>query len=201
MRWINETTHPQRVIILLHGYLGNEYAMDIFGKKLGKGSAMVSPRAYYSVGPENYSWADPDTDERYALAAYRAPAERLHRDLLSELEARGMQHLPRVIIGFSQGAAMAYTMAALYPESYNHIIALSGFMPSGLDAAIRENSLPQLRAYISHGLQDDIVPLSAARQARDTLLAAGSDVNYCEGKGRHKISVECLKDIAASLGV
>ncbi len=198
MRILSKNETSARAIILLHGYLGNDRSMDIFARPLGKNSTLLSPQGYYPVGEDQFTWADPNVENKYSWKAYREPAIRLHQEIQAQLTL-----LPEVkeivLIGFSQGGALAYTLLAMYPESYPSIIALSGFMPIGLEAKIDADKLTAARVYISHGIHDDIVPVMEARKARDLLISLGVDVNYCEGDGKHKISLTCLKDIAAYL--
>jgi len=97
------------------------------------------------------------------------------------------------VMGFSQGAALGYTLALLHPDHVRRLAALSGFIPEGGETLI----IPQQQAgkpiFISHGRQDDLIPVEQARRAVASLKKAGAQVTYCESDSAHKMNKECLK--------
>jgi phospholipase/carboxylesterase len=79
------------------------------------------------------------------------------------------------------------------------IASLSGFL----------HSKPQVSAFplppmlMAHGKQDSVVPIQAARQARDELVALGAKVQYQEFDMGHEIPmpvVSTLQDFLTGLG-
>jgi predicted esterase len=56
-------------------------------------------------------------------------------------------------------------------------------------------SVPRHGYLIIHGVDDDIVPIALAREARSELEARGALVEYHEYPGGHKISAQGLTDI------
>ncbi len=108
------------------------------------------------------------------------------------LEVREMD-----VMGFSQGAALAYVLAGLFPERVGALAALSGFIPSGAEAVLAAGALDGKVAFVAHGRQDDMVPIERARRAAAQLRAAGAQVTFCETDGGHKVSRECLRSMEA----
>ncbi len=54
--------------------------------------------------------------------------------------------------------------------------------------------------FISHGRQDELIPVEQARRAATLLREAGAQVTYCESDAGHKVSKECLKEMEIFLG-
>jgi phospholipase/carboxylesterase len=105
------------------------------------------------------------------------------------------------LVGFSQGAEMAYLTGLSHPEIIDGIVVFGGrLMPEWLaDGAITQaaHTAPAhghhdgLRVFIAHG--DEDVP-ERAYSARDTLMAAGFDVEYHEFHGGHFIHLDTLHE-------
>lgn len=93
-----------------------------------------------------------------------------------------------IISGFSQGAMMALDAGLRATRDVAGIIAMSG--------GLYEEALPDLRprssvpVLISHGSQDDVVPVNYARRARVVLEEAGFDVEYHEYPMGHQVVME-----------
>ena len=103
-------------------------------------------------------------------------------DWLKSLESTTGVPLSRTILcGFSQGAAMTLDVGLTLPLA--GLICLSGYLHPNPQPA-GKISTPIL---IVHGRQDYMVPLRAAQQARDTLIALKLPVQYQEYDMGHEI--------------
>ena len=100
-----------------------------------------------------------------------------------------------IVSGFSQGALMALDAGLRTARDVAAIVAMSG--------GLYEEELPDLRArssvpvLISHGSQDDVVPVNYARRARVMLEAAGFDVEYHEYPMGHQVAMEEVEAVKA----
>jgi predicted esterase len=72
-------------------------------------------------------------------------------------------------------------------------------MPENGDVFLTPGSLSGKRIFISHGRQDDLIPLQQARRAYSVLKAAGAEIVYCESNTGHKVSKQCLKEMEVFL--
>jgi phospholipase/carboxylesterase len=108
-------------------------------------------------------------------------------DWLHSLEPdRGIPLSRTILGGFSQGAAMSLEVGLTLPIA--GLIALSGYLhplPPKLP-----NRLPPI--LMVHGTQDVVVPVGAARSARDELQAIGAVVDYHELAMGHEICQEVV---------
>jgi phospholipase/carboxylesterase len=100
------------------------------------------------------------------------------------------------LVGFSQGAALSYTLAILHPERIRAIAALSGFMPGNVEDLLMKQPLAGKPVYISHGRQDNMIPVEQARECVALLEDSGARITYCESDGGHKVSADCFIGLA-----
>ena len=188
-------------LMLLHGLGGDEHAMSLFTRSIPAAFTVISPRAPIAIEPgmfpgytdRGYSWVrSARSPDRVSFA----PAIELLRGFIQSFE-----RAPVFLMGFSQGAALSYALSLAAPDLIAGVIALAGFLPDearpstspqhGFAQAVH----PRHGYLIIHSLDDQIVPLHRAHQARDFLTALGAPVEYHAYPGGHKIAAQGLKDI------
>jgi phospholipase/carboxylesterase len=103
------------------------------------------------------------------------------------------------LVGFSQGAALAYTLTVLYPDSVHRLAALSGFLPAGAETLLLARPVVGKPVFVAHGRQDNLVPVEQARRSVALLKEAGAQITYCETEVGHKVSAECLRGFVIDL--
>jgi phospholipase/carboxylesterase len=185
----------KRLLLLIHGWTGDENSMWVFSKDLPPVYWMVAPRAPYLAEPGGYSWRPPqsETHSRPSLETLKPAVD----ELISFVDAYSSS--VRVdakrfdVMGFSQGAAMANVLALLYPHRIRKAGILAGFVPSGLEGVIEARPLAGKPFFVAHGTQDELVPLDRARASIELLEQAGAQVTYCEDEVGHKVSANCLR--------
>lgn len=122
------------------------------------------------------------------------------RHLIARENQRGVPSERIVLAGFSQGAAMAYSVGLTHPEQLAGIVALSGYIPA--PGMLEEALLVPNRAtpiFSGHGRQDDVVPFELGRQAREMLLARGYRVEAHDYPIPHTVSEPEIADIGRFL--
>ncbi len=189
------------VLLLLHGWTGDERVMWIFTRSLARHFWMFAPRAPISVASGGYAWL-PHKDSEWPTLPKFKPAT---ISLLEAVQQWGKRvgtpetalNKPYNLMGFSQGAAMSYSLAAYHPERIGRVAALAGFLPQGEPERLKAFDGKQV--YIAHGTRDDIVPVQKAEEAVQSLQAAGADVTFCESPVGHKLSASCLRGLDSFL--
>lgn len=185
---------PFPTILLLHGWTGDEDSMWVFTQRLPAKNFLLAPRAPYPAPSGGYSWSSPKIKAWPRVDDFR-PAIQALDDLLNE------RFLPQVdfsrlsLVGFSQGAALAFAFALLHPERIMALAGLSGFMPDGAGDLTVGQPLLDLPVFMAHGTQDDLVQISQARQAQRILQQAGAYVSFCEDEVGHKLSASCYRNL------
>lgn len=104
------------------------------------------------------------------------------------------------LMGFSQGAAMTYTVALLYPERVRRLAVLSGFIPEGGEDLVTPQRFSGKAVFITHGRKDEMIPVQRAREAVARLKGCGAQGVYCESDVGHKVSKECIKKLELFFG-
>lgn len=195
------TARPSRLLLLLHGYTGDENSMWVFARDLPKHYWMIAPRAPHPSGAEGYSWRPlPSFDlGKPSLEQLLPAAEALIRlvdayQTLVKVEAKTFD-----VMGFSQGAAMSNVLAFLYPERIRKIGILAGFVPSGLEKYADRRPLEGKTVFVTHGAKDEMVPINRARSSMKILEQAGAQIVYCEADVGHKVSLNCLRVLRSYL--
>jgi phospholipase/carboxylesterase len=141
-------------------------------------------RMWYDL-PATYSFqSSPDFRDQPQLQESRRQLLEWLRSLES---TTGIPLEKTVLAGFSQGGAMTLDVGLQLP--LKALIVLSGYLHAPI-ASTPSSPPPVLMV---HGRQDAVVPLAAAVQARDRLLAAGVNVTYQELDMGHEIQLEVLK--------
>lgn len=200
---IRKTDHPSpRLLLMLHGFTGDENSMWVFARDLPAHFWIVAPRAPHVTEPGGYSWRPHhDVDfGRPSLEQLRPAAEALIKLVDAyQLSAKIDMHVFDVM-GFSQGAAMSNLLAFLFPQRIRKTGILAGFVPSGLDELVARHPLAGKPFFVAHGTKDETVPVDRARASIEILEQAGAQVTYCEDEVGHKVSLTCLRALKDFLG-
>ena len=184
--------HP--VILLLHGWTGDENSMWIFANRLPQNAWLVAPRGLFPTALGGYGW-QPSLDRTWPELNDFQPAMEAIWNLLIPQHFPSMEMRQIHIVGFSQGAALGYSLGLAYPQQVGVIAGLSGFAPGGVESLVSSRSLVGKACFMAHGTQDQLVPVARARQARQVFLDAGAQVTYCEDDVGHKLSASCFRGL------
>ena len=175
--------------LLLHGYSGNgssilPLASEIFGAEW----TIEAPDAPYALTSES---------SRGWWRRVGEPAEMLDDEQLLEAEfsiqmlaeqVNGAQHT--VVGGFSQGAATALAVVSRVAEHRPiDLLFMSGRSPWRREDL--EESLigvSPARAFVSHGRDDQRIPLTEAEMVIDVLLARGWSVSTSMSDHGHRVT-------------
>lgn len=131
------------LLVFLHGYGSNEQDLMGLSQHLPEEFTYLSVRAPLQAGP-GYSWFPLTQEIDYSIESVARSVEALW----ALLEPLVKQHSSITLLGFSQGMAMATSLARYQPDSIEAVVGLSGFAvdPGPLDifddAKLAEKPLP-----------------------------------------------------------
>lgn len=196
------TVVPSRLLVLLHGWTGDENSMWVFASKLPLQEAVLAPRAPYTAPEGGYTWCEIQTGTvgLPTLDDLRPSVEGLIGFIDDWSRTAGMNANQFDLVGFSQGAALSYTLALIHPERIRVLAMLSGFIPVGAEDLLAKHPLAGKPVFIAHGRQDNMIPVEQARRTVTLLDGAGARVTYCESEDGHKVSAACLSELTDILG-
>jgi phospholipase/carboxylesterase len=119
-------------------------------------------------------------------------------ELIDRERERGVAAQRIVVMGFSQGCAMALMTALRYPHRLGGAVGLSGYLPlAAVTTAERSAANADLPLFLAHGTQDPIVPHARGAASRDALRALGHEVAWHEYPMPHSV---CAEEIEALNG-
>ncbi|MCX7890741.1 MAG: phospholipase [Burkholderiales bacterium] len=191
------------LLVLLHGGGANEGDLLGLVPYLDPRFQIAAARAPHRVEAGAYSWfrttftaggpvvhEGQEADSRKALATF----------IDGVIARHGADHRRVFLLGFSQGATVALSLALTVPRQIAGVVAIGGRMlrevlPSMASAA-RVAGLP---VFVAHGIHDDVVPIGRARATREFLRGLGLELAYREYPSGHQISAQALTEIAAWL--
>jgi len=206
---------PHSTVVMLHGRSGDENVMWVFASTLPDKWLIVAPRALKPDPNGGYTW-HPRKANDHSLrsdlsprsAAERGQAEWGWPPLTAFDEAvaaivRFIRALPDLyradpnhvyLMGFSQGAALAYATAMRHPGLIKGIAGLMGFVPEDCDAGALA-ALKGLPIFMAAGARDAMSPLEHARESAHVLREAGAALDYHEYDTGHRLSAQGMRDM------
>lgn len=188
---------PARLMLMLHGWTGDENSMWVFGRDLSTHYLLLAPRAPHPAQSGGYSWRPyvEGTHGRPTFEALRPSVEALIRLVDAYCASEAVDVSQFDVMGFSQGAATTNLLALLYPQRIRKAAVLAGFVPGGVEDLVAQRPLAARPFFVAHGTQDELVPIERARQSIALLEQAGAQVTYCEAEVGHKVSADCMRGL------
>lgn len=182
------SSEPIATVIMLHGLGGNENSMWVLESALPRETVIVSPRGGFKIGSESYSWVETKLPGWPTVKDFLPAVNAMHL-LIEELrEDRVLGGGKIFLMGFSQGAALAFTAGAVLQPTA--VIAAAGFVPQGDLSGLRGMPI-----FWGHGQEDSWIPIATARQGVKSLGELGAKVDFCEAQVAHKLGLECLQGL------
>jgi phospholipase/carboxylesterase len=146
-----------------------------------------------------YAWY-PSTGSAPDMTAVQAAHESLQTFLDAALARYPCNPRQLVVLGFSQGGVMAYSLGLHQPERFAALVALSTWLPpTVLDSVSKPAAAQHLPIMVQHGAHDELIEVGRARQSVEALRPFHLAVTYREYDMGHEISARSLTDLSAWL--
>ncbi|HEY3874106.1 MAG TPA: hypothetical protein VGM92_01395 [Candidatus Kapabacteria bacterium] len=194
-------------LVVLHGYGTDEHDLLPLAEKIGVGYLVISLQGPIELNNGGHSWYDlaqtpsgiiPDDFSRHQSEDILLAA--LPRIIADE----GGDPQRVVLMGFSQGAAMIYSLLISYNLKNYGItpiasINASGYIPRDVVGMVSEKRFDNFTFFITHGEYDDLVPAQALTEAAELLTAQGAKVTTRMQNCGHGVLPETVEEIQAWL--
>lgn len=188
----DEAAHPTRLLLALHGVGSSELGLLPVGQALADaGTLVLLVRAPLTLGPGSFGFYQVDfsTGKPVYNQAQQQAGQLQLTQFIREAAARyGVAAEQVYLLGFSQGAIMAYAVALGTPAQVGGVLGFSGRM---LEESRQHHApaeqLRRVRFFISHGSQDTTLPVAYATQAIDFLRSVGIEAHHEAFAGGHEI--------------
>jgi phospholipase/carboxylesterase len=183
-------------LMLLHGYGANELDLFSLGTYIPGEWGIVSLRAPIDLPWGGHAWYHIGMEGgglRQDLSSAFSSLEIILRAIEEFKEKTAPEKL--VIMGFSQGAILGWSIALQNPDMIDGLAAISGYW--NMELMGREGHFDHWESkdiFMSHGRQDEVIDISLPQQSVKELKERGLDVElrtYAQG---HGIGPENLED-------
>ena len=174
--------NPRQIVVFLHGYGADGKDLIEIGRQWQPwlpDCSFVAPNAPEPSGmsPMGRQWfalTNRAPEERWAGVIKAAPA--LDAFLDAELARQNLPAAKMALVGFSQGTMMALHVGLRRAQPLACIVGFSGLLVGPEHLA----SVPQLRTpvFLTHGDQDQVIPVDAMFMAADDLAKAGGGAQW-----------------------
>lgn len=194
------------LLLLLHGYGSNEADLFSFADELPDSYFVIAVRAPLNLQYGSYAWYSIDFDADQNKFSNHEQG-RNSRDLVAFFIDELLVNYPIDskainLIGFSQGAILSYSLALSFPEKIRKVAAMSGYLDSALlKEDFEKNDFSNLKIFASHGVVDQVIPVSWARKSIPVLEKIIQNVTYKEYPIGHGISPQNFYDLKTWLSV
>lgn len=195
-------------VIWLHGLGADGHDFEPIVPELGlsntRSTRFVFPHAPHQSVTINqgmvmrawYDIRDPELPGEVDEPGIRQSETHLRRYIDREIES-GIDSRRIVLAGFSQGGVIVLRTGLLFEYSLAGILALSTYLP--LFEATRTEAHPANKStaiFMGHGREDPLIPIEAAKDARDFLSTLGVTLQWHEYNMPHAVCPEEIRDIA-----
>jgi phospholipase/carboxylesterase len=143
--------------------------------------------AWYDILEMNL---DRKVDETQLIASADAVQCLIEREL-----ARGVASEKIILVGFSQGGAVAYHAGLTYEKSLAGLLILSSYFATHASATIHPAN-QQVPIMIQHGSRDPIVNEALGQRAYRYLQDRGGNVSYESYPMEHTVCMEQVKSMS-----
>jgi phospholipase/carboxylesterase len=180
------------LLVLMHGVGSNE--LDLFGLApyVPPQFHVLSLRAPFAMGPTSHAWFQFTVDADGTRHIHVAQEERSRALVAQTVEtaSRKLGIAPERVVagGFSQGGIMALSLLLTRPQSLRAAMVMHGrLLPEALPQQAPATAFEGKSLWISHGVHDNVIPLTSAQALRDHARQLPLQVDYHEFPGVHEI--------------
>jgi len=193
------------LLVLMHGVGSNEE--DLFGLAdfVPAPFHVISLRAPFMLGRGSYAWFEfsiaSDGSRRIDRTQEAASREAVLRTVQAVALQLGVPPDRVVLGGFSQGGIMALSLLRTQPALMQAAMVMHSRLLPEVDAlAVPPEALQGKQLWVSHGLQDGVIPVASARAIRELTGMLPLALTYNEYPGAHEIRPAELQAAMAWLG-
>ena len=203
MKTPKELSKDSPILILLHGYGSNKKDLFGFANKLNENLVVACPQAPITLQNNRYAWYNLNLNaskNRYQYEDVQLAKKEIVKFIQEIKKKYGLSKSKVFVGGFSQGAIMSLYLGLSEPELIDGVIALSGHLYPEVRKAIKHNpNLSDLKIFMSHGKQDNVLSFEKAEEGYHYLNNHGIKVDQFWYDSKHQITSENFRDLRSWL--
>ena len=195
---------PHPTILTLHGRGANSFDLLGLAPYICNGRfLLICPQGPLEtpIGPgaTGYAWYPMTMGGPPDVSAILSSRQKLEEFLGECLERYPIDPKKLVVLGFSQGGVMAYTLALTMPERFAALVALSSWLPQEAFEQAPTDAVQSLPTLVHHGARDELIDVNRARASVEKLREWRVPVTYREYEMGHETTPKSLTDLSAWL--
>ncbi|SHJ90280.1 alpha/beta hydrolase [Epilithonimonas mollis] len=188
------------ILFMLHGYGSNEEDLFSFVPTLPEDWLVISFRAPKNSNYGGFAWFDIDfnsaenfIDEMDGNEAVKTVME----NIMSVTNRYGLTNNPTHLCGFSQGGIIVYSLALQYPDLFSKVACLSSYPEEKMlkNLVKDKKKYENLRFFISHGMDDAVIPIDWGRKAAEILYDLSAYFSFREYMSGHGVNQKNYLDL------
>jgi len=186
-----KSTRNYPLIIALHGHGSNEKDLISLSNHLQEDLIWVSGRGPHTLAVNSYDWYElPPNPQKIAEILTNINI------FIEELKTTYPIDPSNIfLMGFSQGSMISLSYVMAFPNNISGVIAQSGAIPSNIGLETDENGLKNKPILITHGTEDNMMPITRGRQTQNQLIKLGANVTYKEFQMGHSINNQSISAV------
>ena len=186
------------VIFLLHGYGSNENDLFSIGNFLDDNQFIISLRAPIKLFDNGYCWFNLNLEnndiesisDNFQIKNSIKLLKKTFDYFIKKYDLKGN----KTILGFSQGAIISWSLIFDNYIIFDKIVSLSGFINFNYKINLNPE-LKKIKCFISHGINDMIIPIELSRKTNTFLKENNFNTEYNEYNEGHTICQQNLHDL------
>ncbi len=189
------------LLLMLHGYGSNEQDLFSFADELPEELLIISARAPLSLAYGSYAWYtihfDASNSDKFSdIPEAKEALKRIDHFINEIIEAYEVDENNIFVLGFSQGTILGTAYALNHPHKIRHIAALSGYINQELiQKPIEKEAFKDLDFFVSHGSEDQVIPVEWARKTGPYLEKLNINYSYQEYPVGHGVAPQNFYDL------
>ena len=199
----NLENSPSPLLLMVHGYGSNEQDLFSFSRAIPEKFTIVSIRGDIEIQYNGFAWYNITIDFNGKKSYDINKAIESRDNIIKVIEiCKKIYNIDPDnvnLMGFSQGSMLVNAVALTYPEKIRNVISLSGAFDKKIINISNTSSLKGLSFYISHGLNDEILPFDLSKQSIKILSENNIDHVFEEYPIGHGVSPENFKSMLSWL--
>lgn len=188
-----------QLLILLHGYGAHENDLIDIANALPGSFKVLSLRAPLALPWGGYAWY-PISPSGSGFTSDTGAAietlENLESAIPKWCHDKEIELGRITLLGFSQGSILSQALMFRKPEWFETVIGLSGYLNKELLPETTPEAIRSCRIYLTHGTQDEVIPVEWARQSSKAYESMKIAHSYREYPIGHGIHPQGLQDLA-----
>ncbi|MCM3359326.1 dienelactone hydrolase family protein [Psychrobacillus sp. MER TA 171] len=195
-KYIAPTTNgnDQPSLFLFHGMGSNEEDLLQLVKELEGSHHIFSLRGPIVFNP-GYAFFTIEEEGRPERQVFDKVVTYLHQFIAEAVQEYSLDQSKISLVGFSQGAVLAQTIALTMGDVIKGVAALSGYLPDFVKEEYRKHPVDHLTMFISHGEYDYVIPSHWGLESKNYFEELGANVTYKTYEDGHGVVPENQLDL------